>query len=255
MNDPHVVALHYRIDHGDAIDYSEAEPLDREESRFRLRVEDRKVKFELKEHFATEEQAREALTKYIRVWEFDATLKYGNSDSFRLVFEKAEIIDRNPTPGEVRISGRLEIKAAVGSATLTTVVRKYPSPPSDIALNPDAETMHQRYLGYRGRHELLPSVAYFCLSMLEDPPVQQSSERRKLSPKRKAAAEMFGIRRIGTERSRTPFDFEGREGRREKAGRYGSTVDSEGTPFSGSGFEGDNPPRCRAGTHAGRQSS
>ena len=193
MNDPHVVALHYRIDHGDAFDYSEAEPLDHEESRFRLRVEDRKVKFELKEHFATEKQAREALAKYIRVWEFDATLKYGNSDAFRLVFEKAEIIDRNSTPGEVRISGRLEIIAPMGSATLTTVVCKYPSPPSDIALNPDAETMHQRYLGYRRGHELLPGVAYFCLSMLEDPPVQQSSKRRKVSSKRKAAAEKFGI--------------------------------------------------------------
>lgn len=193
MNDPHVVALHYRIDHGDTIDYSEAEPLNREESGFRLNVEDRKVKFELKEHFATEEQAREAVAEYIRVWEFDATLKYGNPDSFRLVFEKAEIIDRNPTPGEIRISGKLEVQVAMGSATLTTVVRKYPSPPSDIALNPDAETMHQRYLGYRGRHELLPSVAYFCLSMLEDPPVQQSAERRKLRSKRKAAAERFGI--------------------------------------------------------------
>lgn len=27
MNDPHVVALNYRITHSDSIDYSEAEPL------------------------------------------------------------------------------------------------------------------------------------------------------------------------------------------------------------------------------------
>ena len=39
MNDPHVVALHYRINHGPTIDYSEAETPDREESRFRLTVE------------------------------------------------------------------------------------------------------------------------------------------------------------------------------------------------------------------------
>ena len=39
MNDPHVVVLHYRINHGPTIDYSEAETLDREESRFRLTVE------------------------------------------------------------------------------------------------------------------------------------------------------------------------------------------------------------------------
>ena len=35
MNDPHVVALHYRIEHGpDVVDWSRAAPLDKEEHRF-----------------------------------------------------------------------------------------------------------------------------------------------------------------------------------------------------------------------------
>ena len=192
MNDPHVVALNYVIRHSDSIDFSKAEPLYRDEPGFRLTVEDDKARFEFKEHYASEEQAKDALAKYIRVWQFDATLKYGNPVAFRLEFEKAEIVDRNPTPSEVRLSARFEARVT-GSARLTVGVRKYPSPPSDITLNPDAETMHQRYMGYRRKHEPLQSMAYFCLSMLEDPSPQQSSGERIIRAKRKAAARKFDI--------------------------------------------------------------
>ena len=138
MNDPHVVALNYRIDHGDTIDYSRAEPLDREEPGFRLTVEDGKVRFELKEHYATEEQAREAVAEYIRVWEFDATLEYGSSDSFRLAFDNPEIVDRKPTPGQIDVVARGVAGFASLAVSVQTQPPAYPEPPSDIALNPDA---------------------------------------------------------------------------------------------------------------------
>ena len=186
MNDPHVVALNYSIKHGETIDYSEAEPLFRDEPEFRLKVEDKKVQFKFKKHYATEEQARESLAEYIRAWEFDATLRRGNPDSFRLRFENAEIIDRDPTPGEVRLSATFAI-AATGSVTLTVGVPEYPAPPSDITLNADARTMHHRYMGYRKGREPLESMAYFCLNMLED------SELLIGQRNRRAAAEQFNI--------------------------------------------------------------
>lgn len=169
MNDPHVVALNYLITHEDLIDYSEAEPLCRDEPIFRLTVDNRKVRFEFKEHYPTEKKAREALSEYIRVWEFEATLKYGNSGSFRLEFERSEIVDRTPTLGAVRVSGKFEGRITGGaiSAKLTLGVRRYPSPPSNMELNPDIETMHQRYMHYRQGREPLPAMAYFCLTVLE----------------------------------------------------------------------------------------
>ena len=191
MNDPHVVALIYRIHHGDTIDYSKAESLERDEPGFRLTVEDKDVRFEFKEHFSTEEQAREAIGNYIRIWGFDATLQYGSPDSFRLEFVKAEIIDRNPSLGHDRVTARIGIQGT-GSAKLTVSVRKYPSPPSDIALSPEAETMYQRYMGYRQQREPLPGMAYFCLSMLEDPPTA-GPRNRPIRDKRSDAAERFGI--------------------------------------------------------------
>ncbi|MXZ81670.1 MAG: hypothetical protein F4Z15_10045 [Gammaproteobacteria bacterium] len=192
MNDPHVVALMYRIRHDGTIDYSRAERLERDEPKFRLTVEKKEVRFEFKEHFSTEQQARETIGDYIRIWEFDATLKYGNPDSFRLEFVTAKIIDRNPSPdcaGVVEIFEKIHVS---DSLKLTLSVSKYPSPPSDIALNPEAETMYQRYMGYLQQREPLPGMAYFCLPILEDPPTADSKKRCS-SGKRKDAAERFGI--------------------------------------------------------------
>ena len=181
MNDPHVVSLIYRIGHGDSIDYSDAPPLDVQAPTFRLTVEDDRARFQFSVHYATPEQAREAIADYIRVWEFDATLERGDPDSFSLEFERAEVIDRKPTPGAVRLSGRLEVEGT-GSSRITLRVPAYPAPPSDIALNPDAETMHQRYLGHRQGREPLPAMAYFCLTVLE-----------LAAGRRKHAATRYGI--------------------------------------------------------------
>ena len=113
MNDPHVVALIYGIEHCASVDYEEAEPFVREEPAFRLEVKDKKARFELKDHYAEESAARESIEEYIRVWEFDACLNKGPG-SFKLRFDESEIEDRNPTPGVVCISAALAIR--VGSS-------------------------------------------------------------------------------------------------------------------------------------------
>ena len=93
MNDPHVVALFYNIDHGNTVSYNEAEPLDVEEKAFRLEVKDRNSSFYLKDHYAGEAEARIYIEEYIRNWEFDACL-HGGHDCFNLIYERAEIVDR-----------------------------------------------------------------------------------------------------------------------------------------------------------------
>ncbi len=120
------------------------------------------------------------------MWEFDATLKRGNSGSFRLAFETPEIIDRAPTPGQISLRGLGDTIVLSDTVTLQVQPPSYPEPPSDIALNPDARTMHQRYLGYRSGREPLASMANFCLTVLE-----ASTGKRKGS--RAAAARIYNI--------------------------------------------------------------
>ena len=169
MNDPHVVALIYRVEHGDNVAYDEATPLVREEQAFRLEVEDKRARFVLKDHYATEAEAREVIEEYIHIWEFDACLDRG-PDFFRLKFQKAEIEDRNPpppTPGVVDVSMTATAGRPTVSMKLTVFSPSYPAPPSNVSLNPDVQTMYQRYMDYCRDRKPLTSMAYFRLTVLE----------------------------------------------------------------------------------------
>ena len=44
---------------------------------------------------------------------------------------------------------------------------KYPSPPSNIGLNPDVELMHKQYMRWSQGREKMSAMAYFCLTILE----------------------------------------------------------------------------------------
>ena len=169
MNDPHVAALIYRVEHGETVAYDEAAPLVREEQAFRLEVEDKRVRFVLKDHYATEAEARKVIEEYIHIWEFDACLDRG-PDFFRLRFHTAEIEDRNPpppTPGVADVSMTATAGRPTVSMKLTVVPPNYPTPPANVSLAPNIETMYQRYMGYCRGREPLASMAYFCLTVLE----------------------------------------------------------------------------------------
>ena len=58
MNDPRVVALEYRIEHGPVIDWSRAVALNLEEDSFDVRAENGRIRFNLKKHYASEDEAR-----------------------------------------------------------------------------------------------------------------------------------------------------------------------------------------------------
>ena len=56
MNDPHVLTLHYRVEHRESVSYEKAAPLDHDSEQYRVQIEDRRARFELKEHYATAEE-------------------------------------------------------------------------------------------------------------------------------------------------------------------------------------------------------
>ena len=61
MNDPHVTALHYWVNHDDSVDYTDADPLQYEHELFHLEANGRNVLVKPKDHYASEEEARTAL--------------------------------------------------------------------------------------------------------------------------------------------------------------------------------------------------
>ena len=205
MNDPHVVALIYRVEHGNSVDYREAEPLIREEFAFRLEVKNNQARFGLKEHYATEEDARNAIRDYIDNWVFDVCLTHG-PDSFRLQFDKAEIKDRNPTPGIKDVAFTIRAGAPTVSIAVSKMVLRYPAPPSGVNFrDPNVQAMHQRYMGYLLGNEPLAGMAYFCLSVLEHSMGQISGSRKAAS--RTYQIEESVLKKIGELSSRKGGQF------------------------------------------------
>lgn len=198
MNDPQVQALIYQIDHDDSVDYSEAKPCSRDERGFRVRADNLQVRFDFSEHHATEEEAKGAIADYIRAWEFAAQLEHG-PEGFGLRLVDSVVVDRHPpvpdpTSGHLQASatfrgGRETMRAEL---SVTSKPDAYPCPPTAIEPSPDAESMHRRCMSHLRRREPLPSMAYFCLSMLEDPPSEGRSSGWT-SNKRTAAAEKYRI--------------------------------------------------------------
>lgn len=171
MNDLHVVALHYRIEHGpDVVDWSRAGVLNKEEDGFRVRAENGRVRFEFKAHYASEGAARSAVeADYIPNWEFVAGLAQG-PNAFTLRFDRSEIVDRNLPPG----SPLLRVQLRAGTPTISVKLAPpappfFPEPPAPSAIerSPDVMSMYQRYLGHLEGREPLSGMAYFCLTVLE----------------------------------------------------------------------------------------
>ena len=163
MNDPHVVALHFRVHHHDRVDYSKAGPLVFDTPEFRVEVKDQKARFELKQHHASEEDARRVVEPFIQNWEFESSLQR-DPDCFCLEFEGAEIIDRRPTPGVVRgASMHGKFKLSISLAKGTAFPPTYPQPPSGIdSAHQDVQVLFNRYGRYKVGKEPLPSFAYYC---------------------------------------------------------------------------------------------
>ena len=187
MNDPQVVALIYHIEHDKSVSYEKTRPLVLKEREFRVKVKDKKVCFKLKEHYATESKARESVKEYIRIWELDAGLRHG-PDFFKLKFDRAKIVDRNPTPGSVDAES-VKWKFTIPPATGTVGPSNYPSPPSGLSIDPDVQTMYDRYMNHLRGREPLVTMAYFCLTVLEGTAVGT----KKNIGKRSAAAQYYCI--------------------------------------------------------------
>ena len=187
MNDPHVVALFYKIIPDPSVDYRNAQPLKHEqEEEFSIHIEDREIHFTMKTHYATESKALEAVREYIHRWEFDVALRE-ESSAFKLAYQCATIEDRKPTPGMA--SGKITVKEPLSDVRTVHSNPYPPPPPPGLTITPDVQSMYDRLMGCLSGREFLPSMAYFCLTVLEN----STGEPRKI--RRQAAVEQYGIDR------------------------------------------------------------
>ena len=169
MRDPHVETLTYRVETEPTLVFDNPPPVEHHIKAFTVRLADGLVTVEMHEHHASEESARRVVDEYLRGWEITAALQFGRSD-MKFRFDRAAVIDRDPPPpgNHMRISARAFGTAeAFGTLTVRATRRQYPAPPADFILSPDVESMWRRFEGYLRGREPLPSMAYFCLTVVE----------------------------------------------------------------------------------------
>ena len=211
MNDPQVVALIYRVEHGISVSYENAGPLRNFETpEFDLTVEDKIARFEFKKDYADEDEAREAIEPFIQQWEFETGIRWG-PNSFKLRYTNAEIIDRNPSPSKsgtrkIRTGGHV-LSNITASAKLTRGMPHYPPPPAGGSVDledPYVVMIRRRYEQYRLGRAKRPEMAYFCVTVLEEKYGSLSEAAKKCGISRKVLKEIKnscyavrGSRRIG----------------------------------------------------------
>jgi len=166
MRDPHVVTLHYRVVTDPLFEFKDPPPIEHEEAAFRLRLEDGKLRVEMKNHHATTESAREVVEPLLTTWEIDAALNRGRREMW-FEFDRPELIDRSPpAPGVIEVHETFNVRIR-DEARAKITSHSYPKPPTHFLASEDVQTLMVHYDAFVAGRERLVDAAYFCLTLLE----------------------------------------------------------------------------------------
>lgn len=169
MRDPHIEKLYFEVGSGKGISYKDPEPIAFSNQLGAFELRDGNLRIAPTEHFANEDDARQAIEPFLRAWEIEADLN-SNVGMIRFKFERAELVDRDPPPlGTSRV---IQAKAGESvilgeSVSLHLTCSKYPQPPMAFRTTPEVEIGYRRWIGHRGGKEPLQSMAYFVLTLLQ----------------------------------------------------------------------------------------
>ena len=192
MNDPHVVALIYNVDPSLADTYSEARALDYDHDAFRITSHASQIRFDMKQHYSTELEAREVVDLFIRHWQFHSDLAEPGY-SLRLNFCDSEVVDRNPTSNGILIHATSRTRWK-GTAQLHVRYPHYPTPPRiGFNVTPNVASMYHRFCAYKRQREPLVSMVYFCLTML----ISSATPPNRIAAAKKYRISRGILRRIG----------------------------------------------------------
>lgn len=157
----------------------DAAPVERDAPGFWVRLAGHKLTATMRDHFASEDDARAVVETYLRAWVAQGALAAGRVE-FEFQFDRSDVIDREPQPGTIDV-GFIASQTSVFDVRLHVTRARYPAPPDGFAFDPDSEALFTRWRGYIEGREPLESMAYFCLTVL------------RLHDRSEGAAKRFGI--------------------------------------------------------------
>jgi hypothetical protein len=136
MRDPHVESLSYRLTTDETTSFKNPPQLTFETDDFEATLAGDILNLKLKDHFATREEAREHVEPFLRAWEIDQALRSNGLAEISFEFQKAKLIDRDPsppgTPQTIKAAGIVST-VSVGMVAIGHVIRaRYPPAPNEI---------------------------------------------------------------------------------------------------------------------------
>jgi hypothetical protein len=169
-------ALIYRVKHADHVDYQNAEPRECDRPGFTVRIENDRAEITLKSHYATVEDARAVVEPYLDAWELAAALATAPGE-FRLVYDQARVIDRNPTPGNLGapfiMSANGFFTAVAHSGTRSTPLRR----PASRAMT----RLTGCLITTVGIAKAERYAAHYCLTALEKSIAERKNRRKRVA--------------------------------------------------------------------------
>jgi hypothetical protein len=166
MRDPHVEWLEYEMTAGWL--FADPPPLDWETPVFQGNLDRGILRVNLRDHLATEAEARVAVEPFLLTWEIDVALTHGQRE-IKFAFKRSHVVDRDPPPPGVAVITGVVATIQVGlstSATGQVTLKTYPPAPSNFIAVPDVVSLWSRFEGFKNGHEPFASMAYFCFSVL-----------------------------------------------------------------------------------------
>lgn len=169
MSDPHVEALYYSADSEcEGVEYRNPAPVEWDAEKAHYQLEEGKLTAWPKGHYATVEEAKEALLPELEAWQAYVDLTK-EVDSLRFRYKDADIIDRAPPqPGHKIVPVRTaNVSARALAAGNYKVVRNYPEPPLFTRVDTEiVRDLMARYRQYREGRELFSTMAYAALTRI-----------------------------------------------------------------------------------------
>ncbi len=166
MNDPHVKALYYRFISKDPMEkFEKAKPLSITFGTFDVELESQILTAQSTTHFSLVDEARAELETYLRAWE-DSALIAPERHRIQFEFWRSEVIDRNPKPGVISVSGGIVATSSL-KATLTQNHASYPDPNMEFVSSSLTERLASSYRRLCDGHDRVTTMAYLVLSEIE----------------------------------------------------------------------------------------
>ena len=132
MRNPHVVALHYRLETAPSLIFDNPPPLEWETDQVTLCLAEDMLTCKMKAHYAAADAARAMVDPLLRSWELHVTLSQG-MQIMHFVYQKPELIDLDPPPpGTPQVIQLVSIESAEAVDQVTVVLTQphYPQPPT-----------------------------------------------------------------------------------------------------------------------------